>query len=188
MNTMEAIYERRSVRRFSEEPVSAAEIQALLEAGVQAPTATNSQPWLFAVIQGSGVLKEISDGAKEFLLANMHKMLNLEKYRKVLSKDQYNIFYNAGSLIVIYAKQEGPHPEYDCCLAAQNMMLTATQMQLGTCWIGFAGYYLDLPEIKERLNIPQEYKAVAPLILGHPKFKMPQVKKKPPHILCWIKE
>lgn len=187
MNTLEAIYERRSVRRFSDLSVNDDEIHKLLDAAVQAPTATNSQPWAFAVIRGSAVLRDLSDGAKAYLLANMDKLRHLCKYEKVLSKPQYNIFYNAQCLIVIFARPEGPHPDYDCCLAAQNIMLAATELGLGTCWIGFASHYLNLPEIKSAFHISGEYNAVAPIIVGHPKFKMPKVTKKTPAILYWQK-
>jgi nitroreductase len=185
MNTVEAIYERRSVRRFSDKQLIDAEIECLLNAAVQAPTATNSQPWVFSVIRGSQMLQNLSDGAKAFLITNMDTIHGMQKYAKVLAKPKYNIFYNAECLLVIYAKAEGPNPEYDCCLAAQNVMLAATEMGLGSCWIGFAGHYLNLPEIKATFNIPEQYTAVAPIILGHPKFKMPSVKKKPPEILYW---
>lgn len=188
MNTIDTIYERRSVRRFSDKELTDAEIERLLNAAVQAPTATNSQPWVFSVIQDSNELLNISDGAKAFLLSNVDTLPGLRKYAKVLAKPKYNIFYSAKCVIVIYAKPEGPSPEYDCCLAAQNVMLAATELGLGTCWIGFASHYLNLPEIKAKFNIPSEYKAVAPIILGHPQYKMLPVKKKPPEILYWQRQ
>jgi hypothetical protein len=56
----------------------------------------------------------------------------------MLSDPAYNTFYNSGTLIVILAKSIGQHPDWDCCLAAQNLMLTVYDRSLGTSLIGLS--------------------------------------------------
>lgn len=185
MELMEAINSRRSIRNYTEQKVDKVIINELLQAAVQAPSATNSQPWVFAIIQDQERLRQYSDRAKALLLSVLDKSPTLIKYRAMLSKPDFNIFYNANTLIVIYAKPEGPHPVEDCCLAAQNLMLTAYGSGLGTCWIGFANGLLNLPEIKQELGVPEEYVAAAPIIVGYPQSAVPGVPKKTPEIIFW---
>lgn len=183
MDLIEAINTRRSVRSYSEEKVSEEMIEVLLQAAVQAPSASNSQPWSFGVIQDSGLLKEYSDRAKNHLLSIAAEEPSLAKYRDMFTNAGFNIFYNANTLLIIYAKPAGLHPQGDCCLAAQNLMLAAHAHGLGTCWIGFARILLDLPELKKELGVPAEYTVVAPIIVGYPKGRIPQLSKKAPEVI-----
>jgi nitroreductase len=57
----------------------------------------------------------------------------------------------------------------DCCLAAENLMLAARDEGVGTCWIGFARPWLNLPSTKHELELPANYHVVAPIVLGYPK-------------------
>ncbi|MTV50819.1 nitroreductase family protein [Heliobacillus mobilis] len=186
MNLQEAIYERRSVRKYTSQPVQREQILALLENAVQAPSAMNKQPWAFVVIQDKERLKTYSDRAKEMLLSEMDQKPYLARYRSLFRNESYNIFYNAETLIVILAKPQGPDPKTDCNLAAQNLMLAAHGMGLGTCWIGFAYPFLNRPEIKAELGIPPEYHAVAPVIVGYPEEPSRPVKRISPEIVTWV--
>jgi nitroreductase len=183
MDLMQAINTRRSVRSYSDSAVGEELIDLLLKAAVQAPSASNSQPWSFGVIQDSGLLKQYSDRAKNHLLDLSDSEPNLAKYRDMFTNPGFNIFYNANTLLVIYAKPIGLHNQGDCCLAAQNLMLAAHAQGLGTCWIGFARAFLDLPELKQELGVPVEYTVVAPIIVGYPKGRIPQLSKKDPAVI-----
>lgn len=187
MNLQEAIVLRRSVRDYEDKTVDEAVLRELLEAAVQAPSAMNSQPWAFGIISGKEVLQQLSDEAKLLLLQQMERVPDMKKYEAAFHNPKFNIFYNASTLIVIYAKPEGPCPAEDCCLAAQNLMLAARDKELGTCWIGFAMPCLNTPEYQERLHIPAGYKAVAPIVIGYPKREMGRMEKKAPELLYWHK-
>jgi nitroreductase len=71
----------------------------------------------------------------------------------------------------------------DCALAAQNLMLTAYAMGLGTCWIGLAQNFLNTAQGSALLGIPPTWVAVAPIIVGHPKALTPDVPRRKPEIL-----
>lgn len=185
MDLLEAIYNRRSVRNYADNQVDKTTIEKLLAAAVQAPSAMNSQPLSFAVIQNSDLLHDYSDRSKKLLLNSLDRIPQLTKYKAALENPDFNIFYNAKTLIIIFAKLTGLHAAEDCCLAAQNIMLAAHSLGLGTCWIGFARPFLNLPEIKQELSIPAEYEAVAPLIVGYPQINPPAIPKKAPEILFW---
>ncbi len=182
MDMIEALETRRSVRRYQDKTVDQPVIEKLISLATHAPSAMNSQPWVFVVITDKNKLVEYSTRSKALLLQTMNEHPLLEKYRGALSKKAFNIFYNAPSLAIVYAKPEGPEPETDACLAAQNFMLAAHNEGLGTCWIGFARDFFNSAEFKSEIGLPQEYLAAAPMIFGFPAGENPAVPRKTPEI------
>lgn len=168
MEVIEAIKTRRSVRNYTDTPVEKEVIKELINLAIWAPSATNKQPWGFLVLEGRDYLKDLSDQAKKKLLDNIDKYPELHQYQKTLANENYNIFYNVSTVVVIYGIADTGWYVYDCSLAAQNFMLAAHDKGLGTCWIGFAHQLMDTPEFKQKHNIPENYKLVAPLTLGYP--------------------
>jgi len=183
MELMDAIMSRRSVRKYTSESVGREVVEKLIDAAIQAPSAMNSQNWAFGVIQGADKLKEYSDRTKKHLLACEYEWL--AGYKEFLSNPDTNIFYNAPCMVVIYAGSSAPLADVNCCLAAENLMLSARDMGLGTCWIGFTGLLLNQPDVKKEMGVPDDYTAVAPIIIGHPSEEMPQPPRNAPEILFW---
>jgi nitroreductase len=185
MDVKEAIFQRRSVREFTDRPVDRATVLALLQAATQAPSAVNHQPWAFAVIQDKALLKGYSDRAKSLFGRTTDQKALVPELKERLADPAFNIFYNAGTLIVICARPVGQHPDWDCCLAAQNLMLAALGMGLGTCPIGFAWPLLEEPDVRRDLKIPPECVPVLPIIVGYLSKAPPPVPRNAPEVLCW---
>ena len=184
---LDAIYQRRSVRSYAAKQISRTTIHSLLAAAVRAPTAVHQEPWSFVVVQDPDLLKQVSDRAKVLFLDEVHRT-HLDRGGHALDafeKPDFNIFYNAGTLIVICGPASGPFVAADCWLAAQNLMLAAYGMGLGTCVIGSAAIGLNTPEIKAELGIPAEMSAVAPIIVGVPGDSGRATARKEPRILAW---
>jgi nitroreductase len=191
-----AISRRRAVRGYTAAHVDASTIRELLLAAVQAPTAMHLEPWGFVVIQDKRRLQRYSDRAKQMLLEQRHSddsMLHAgdphaheQEHLAMLADPAFNIFYNAGTLIVICRRTGGAFADADCWLAAQNLMLAATAMGLGTCCIGFAVPVLNAADVKQELGIPDAGAAVAPIIVGVPSGASPLVPRKDPEILAWL--
>lgn len=194
---MENIYGRRSVRAYSEEPISEEQIREIIKAGVHAPNGANSQPLRFAVITNSEKKKQYSDVSKALFVENMRKAMNeappdkkhfFENYIKRLSRPDFDIFYDAPVLILIYSSPESFTPVEDGSLAAENMMLTAHSMGIGSCWIGFASPLGYVPEVFKELNVPGDHRLIAPLVFGRPKKKeMAPTERSEPQILAWLR-
>ena len=184
MNVLEAIYKRRSIRAYTAEEVDRSTVEALLQAAIQAPSASNTQPWSFVILQGQEKLKQYSDRAKAHLLKTMEPA-SLERFRDRLEDPEYSIFYGVGTLIVICTRSDGKYAVGDCCFAAQNLMLAAYDLGLGTCAIGLSHSWLSLPEVKEELGIAKEYQPVLPLIVGHPAGEVSPTPRQDPEILVW---
>lgn len=114
---MKSIFERRSIRKFKDIPLTKEQIDLLLKAAFNAPSAGNRQPWEFIVIQNAGKLCEMGDltpGAKPLKEAALGIIVcaNLEK-----------------NDLLEYCEQ-------DCAAATQNILLEATELGLGGVWIG----------------------------------------------------
>jgi len=188
LRVMAAIQHRRSVRDYTSQTIGKNVIHTLLDAAVHAPTAMDEQPWSFAVIQDKKVLDRLSESAKK-LVRNEAQGSDTQQAKHslhVMDKPDFHVFYNAGTLIIIYSKISGPFVVADCWLASENLLLAAYAQGLGTCVIGFAVSALNTPEWKAELKIPTEMTAIAPMIVGVPAGVTPQVPRKPPVILSWI--
>lgn len=183
---MEAINSRRSVRHFTGEIVDSELITILLNAAVQAPTAMHEEPCVFSVIQDRGLLHQISNAAKQAILSESVDKSSFSKHAVDIVKHRdFEVFYNANTLVLICSKLTGKFVEADCWLAAENLMLAAYSYGIGSCVIGFSIDVLNTPEWKTLLNIPTEVKVIAPIILGKPSTFTPKVSRKPAEVLSW---
>ncbi|HXF92643.1 MAG TPA: nitroreductase [Nitrospiraceae bacterium] len=185
MEVMEAIYHRRSVRAYTDQKVDRATIETLIKAAVQAPSSMNEQPWAFGVIQNTKLLTQYSERIKAYVLRRLKPGSPLEKYRELLSDTNYHVFHQAGTLVIICARADAHNGAEDCCLAAQNLMLAAHAMGLGTCPIGLARPRLNQARVKRDMGIADQYAPVFPLVVGYPKGETAPVERKAPEILFW---
>jgi len=179
-----AIYGRRSVRDYTAQPVDEATIRRLIDAAVQAPSATNAQPWTFTVVRDQDLLNRVSEAARVHLLAGPAGWLS-ERQRTRLADATYHLFHHAPLLILISGSASRPWATENCALAAENLMLAAHGVGLGTCWIGYTQGYLNTPEGKEALGLPAEWVPVAPIIVGYPTTLPPPVTRNEPTVR-WV--
>lgn len=186
---IDAIDQRTSVRSYTPQRIDESTIHRLLAAATRAPTAIHSEPWAFSIIQDTDVLKRLSDLAKPIFLVEMQRA-HLDRGGHSFDDfmtPAFNMFYNAGTLIVICAPTTARFATPDCWLAAENMMLAACSMGLGSCVIGSAVAALNNPELKTEFGIPRSMQAIAPIIVGVPEGPVVPASRKAPHILSWIK-
>jgi nitroreductase len=185
MHVIEAIRSRRAVRDYLSRPVEKSLVEWLIETAVLAPSSMNRQPWSFTVVTDQALLKRMSDAAKAHMLATLSASSELASHRDSLSDPKFNIFYNASTLVVTSATAADQMARYDCCLAAENLMLAARACGLGSCWIGFAESWLNLPVGKAALGIPDGQTVIAPIIIGHPATHPKSTPRRPAEIR-WI--
>lgn len=145
---MEVIKLRRSVREFSDKEILDSDINRIIEAGISAPSAMNQQPWEFIVIKDKNILNKLS-----------------EKLSPLYAKSKV-------SIVLCMRKENLKSPTrtpQDMSACMQNMMLEATYLGIGSCWIGT---YPDLNRMNpliEILNIPANIEPFCGLVLGYPK-------------------
>ncbi len=161
MDLFEAINNRASVREFQPNPVPRELLQQLADAGRRAPTARNLQPCEFVVIIDSSMRAKIAE---------------ITDYGKFIAQ--------APACIAVYSRDTKYYLE-DGCVAAENILLAATALRLGSCWVaGDKKPYVD--KISALLQVPSQYKLIALLAVGYPKAVVPPKARRPlSEVLHW---
>lgn len=140
---MEAIFRRRSIRKYQTTPVDPAKIKQLLRAGMAAPSSGNNREWVFVVIQDRDTL---------------HKIVEMDSYAGALKTAPLCIALCADMRCV--SEPDEIFWIQDLSAAAQNMLLEATELHLGSLWMGL--YPRQRAALRQLLHLP-EY--VEPLLL-----------------------
>ena len=175
--TLQTIYERRSVRKYRNQFVDKDTIEKILDAGRMAPSAMNEQPWKFYVVTHKEKIqsfsKEISKiTAKEFLKAGPGRMIKniihlfnfSQRFQYLKTKD--HVFYEAPVVIFITGPRNNEWADLDIGMCAQNIMLAAKSMGLDTCPVGL-GKYLEHTKLYPQLKTSAKEEIKLSVILGY---------------------
>jgi nitroreductase len=194
LSALDAIFTRRSVRAYAPQLLDEGTVRALLDAAVQAPTAMHAEPWAFVIVQDRAALERISERAKGTWakqgdhFRDLHASVDAavaKAFAERLASPEFCLFYDASTLIAIGARPLGPFVTADCWLAAENLMLAASALGLGSCCIGSAVPALNSHETKSELGIPADVEIVAPIIVGVPRDAAGPVPRREPAIVSW---
>jgi len=184
MDFLHVVEQRRAVRRYRPAPIERPLIEWLINTAVLAPSAMNLQPWAFAVVTDVKRIDEYARRAKEHLITASAVPAQV---RDMLNEPNFSMFYHAPVLLLVAAKSADEQAREDCCLVAQTLMLAARNEGLGTCWIGLGRPWLNRPETKTELGIPQPYHVVAPIVMGHP-LEWPESHGRRAPEIHWVQE
>jgi nitroreductase len=143
---IQTIFSRRSIRKYTGEPVSEADIKTLLEAAMAAPSASNNKPWHFIVV----TQRERLDA-----LAEVHP------YGKMLAQSPLCIAVCGDPGVSDYWEQ-------DCSAATENLLLAAAALDLGAVWLGVYPRDDRLASVRRILEIPQNVFPLNLISIGHP--------------------
>lgn len=156
MKVMEAILKRRSIRRFTNQPIAKEDIYSLLHAAMMAPTARNCQEWEFVVVRNKKTFK---------------KMMHVHPYAKMLEQ--------ADCALVVCGNTQREHaPGYwmaDCGAATQNILLAATSLGIGSVWLGVYPNEERMAGVAKILGLPDHVKPLNIIALGYPDEKKEDV-------------
>ena len=164
-------------------------LNELIKAGTYAPSAVNKQPWRFVVIKDRDMIIRLSARAKKMWLDTAGKVddPHLKQAVNAMKMPEFNIFHNAPVLVLIFAAPGAYSPEFDCALAAGNMMLAARSLGIGSCWIGFGMPLGSDKDTLDELKVPESHKLMAPLVFGYPvKELQPAPKRNDNVVLHWV--
>lgn len=165
----ELLTARRSVRNYREEQVEPDIIKEMIKESTLAPSSGNEQPWKFIIVSDKDMLKKMSDESKKNILARMAANPGdyANKYKRMLENENFNVFYNAPSLVLVIGPANLKNVLVNCALAASYFMFAAASRNLGTCWVNL-GMDIQDPEMIKKLGIPEGFRIVAPIIVGYP--------------------
>jgi len=160
---------RRSIRDFEDKEVSLEIVKEIIKESCLAPSSGNGQPWRFIIINNRDMIKRLSDESKKNLVSEIEKNPDSprKQYEVALRDPSFNIFYNAPCLIYIAGHKSIQSLQVDGALWACYFMFSATARELGTCWIGL-GAHIEDPELLNQIGLPEDFRIVAPIIIGHP--------------------
>jgi len=146
---MKAVLERRSIRKYTDQKITDEQIQLLLKAAFAAPSAGNKQSWHFIIVDGRETLNRLADASPN---ASMLK--------------------NASHAIVVCGDTSAEfYPEYfvqDCSAAAENILITATDLGLGSVWLGVYPKMDRVEKIVQIMNTPEGIVPLCMISLGYP--------------------
>ncbi|MFA6132705.1 MAG: nitroreductase family protein [Phycisphaerae bacterium] len=150
MNVLEAIRNRRSVRRYLDKPLPADVMEQMRQVLRWAPSACNNQPWRFIFVTDPALRREVAQASRG----------------QMWMADAAVTVVGCGLADRAYKKMggSGNSVELDLAIALDHLSLAAVAEGLGTCWIGA----FDESKVKELLGVPEEVKVVAMMLLGYP--------------------
>ena len=163
LDIFEAIKLRRSVRVFSKNKLDDWQVEKILDAARQAPSAGNIQPWKFIVVKKQELKKKLAEAALNQLFIEQAPVVIVVCADEIISKQVYGI--RGANLYCIQ----------DTAAATENMLLAVCGLGLGACWVG--AFYED--KVKAALNIPNNLRAVAIVPIGHPAERPALIYKRP---------
>ena len=137
---------RRSIRKYTPEPVSEAEVRELLEAAMAAPSANNSQPWQFVVVR---------DKETKALLARTHRWSGMIAQAPL-------------AIAVCGEKSRSHYWVQDTSAATENLLLAAAALGLGAVWIGIHPDSEREAKVREALGIPERVGVLCLIAVGRP--------------------
>ncbi len=179
--------DRRSVRNYTDEQMDVELVREIIKDSTMAPSSGNRQPWRFSIVNDRDLIRRISDESKQHVLAAIAEDPNSgwKIYEGALKNPDFNVFYNAPCLVLIFGDAGLRSLRVDCALAAAYFMLAAADRGLGTCWVDLGGQIRD-PELLEMLGISEADLLVAPIILGRPAAIPKAPVRKEPEIVYTI--
>jgi len=149
MDALEAIHGRRSIRKYTSQPVGEDVIEQMLKAAMAAPSAGNQQPWHFVVIDDRDTLDAIPE---------------YHPYSGMLRDAPL-------AVVVCGAAGAAKMPQYwvqDCSAATQNLLLAAHALGLGAVWLGVYPEEDRVAKTRELLHLPDDVAPLAVLAVGYP--------------------
>ena len=154
-----AIMERRSIRKYLEKPVEHEKLEIVVRCGINAPSGMNRQPWIVRVVENQQLINDVTE---------VYKKENAEQVKR--DPTFKNMFRNAPNLICVCTPKNGG--DLDAGLLGENMMLAAQSLGLGTCCLGGPVRFLNSnPNAKfflDKLDIPEGYQLNYILAIGYP--------------------
>jgi len=162
-NLSDAIFARQSIRDYSSEPVTDEQIERLLDAAIAAPSAGNRQPWFFFVVEDNELRRRLAEAAygQEFLFEAPVNIV-------VCADPSVSAGRYGRRGVSLYCIQ-------DTAAAVMNILLAATEMGLGTCWVGA----FDEASVASVVGCPDGLRPVAIITVGHSIEKSKRTSRRP---------
>lgn len=176
MNFLELVNKRQSDRQYEEgRQIPSEVIGRIIEAARLAPSATNSQPWHFIIVDEPDLKKKVASALTSKLTGSMNAFAASASVLIVLVEEPANLIGKMGELLL---KEHLSH--IDLGIAASHIVLAATEEGLGSCVIG----WVNQKKVKELLHIPKKKSVPLVISLGYSIEAPKEKKRKPMEDIC----
>jgi len=172
---LDAIYERRSIRKFEERQIGREQLLILLKAATWAPSGGNNQSWLFTAIYNKEVLAHINrlvrEGFQQWIPDDDYPAKHSVK-KRAKEDENFNFYHNAPALIIASNRPNYANAMADCSLALENIFLTAQSLNLGSCYINHLHWLRGDAPLRDylfTLGIPKEHVICSAAAVGYAK-------------------
>ncbi len=196
MDFQEVIDGRCSVRSFAPKKVSKTILKSLIMDATKAPSACNRQPWIFYIVQSTKERNAVAQILKKTLIPHNDQIIKKSTKSQKIVYNFYDDMGGAPNIIFIYRKKnknEGswvyPNDLQSIACACENLMLSAVEKGLGTCWIGSFKEPNSEKALAKLLGIKKNEELIASLLVGYPAkdFKvLKRSKKKMDEVLTFV--
>jgi nitroreductase len=166
---LELILSRQSDRKYSDKPVEKSKLDRIIEAGRMAPSACNSQPWKFIVVDEPDLVLKVAETASAKLLG-MNSFVSQAPVILAVIREQPNFSSKVGSTI-----KKKDYSLIDIGIASENICLQAKAEGIGSCIIG----WFDEKMLKKLLGVPPSKRIELIITLGYPLGDQREKKRKP---------
>jgi len=182
---IEAIKTRRSIRSYDAKEIPRDVLNTIIEAANEAPSAMNSQPWRFVVVEDREAKRKLLGAALPQARKVTEAVKDVDPVRYETIKKRYAempdpVYYSAPTIVFVIGS--GRYAAHSCPLACENMMLAAHALGLGSCWVGFGAMVTDSQEVKDLLELQEGDAIFGPILLGYPKGETMRPPKKEPRV------
>jgi len=162
MDISEAIEKRKSIRAYLDKPISAVDLEKIIEAGRWAP---NAGPFHISVVRNADLMQRINDRTRNAMLNS-----GIEFLQQRASLPGYQPLYGAPVLILISAPENSPYSAVNAALTAENMLLEATGLSLGSCFLVSPTLAINGEsgrDLAQEAGIPDGYELKCAVIAGY---------------------
>ena len=174
-DTIATIQKRRSIRVYDEKQIEDEQLNLIIESGRYAPSGGNSQSTRFLVIQNKSVLNKLEELVENGLAEieiheNTYK--SLKSFILRARKGGLHFSYSAPTLIVVSNKKDYGNAMADSAVAIENMMIAATSLGIGSCWINQLKWLNNnelICDYMSELGIPKDEVICGAISLGYSK-------------------
>ncbi len=156
---VETIMTRRSIRQYKPQAVEREKMQTIVECGINAPNAMNRQAWEVRVVDNADYINGVTE---------LYKKANPKVAEDPTFK---NMFRNAPTVVFIGRDTQSESSPFDCGLLAENMMISAWSMGIGSCCLGTPARFMRSPEAAEylqKLRFSEGYELLYCIGFGYP--------------------
>jgi nitroreductase len=183
--TLKVIRDRRSIRAFRDEQLKPDEVDAIVDAGLYAPSASNAQNLRYTIIQNKGLIERTA----KWVVDEIDRIGN-EYLKQLVARTGGHIFRNAPTVFIISSETKDRFGIVNAAAAIENMLLAAESLGIGSCWIGMLAVLAGSPRVNEyaaELQIPEGFSPQFGVTFGYKVSANPEAPVRNRDIISYIR-